>query len=286
LLARGGNRHTEQHRRRSGATSPAATANERPVRPDEPPILVLRKAWRVLDAFSPERPTLDFQEIRAATGLPATTCLRLVRNLVSEGLLAQNGDRYRLGLTILRWAAGARAGMRLIDIVLPLLEELRDDSGETAGLFVREGDSRVCVALAETHHAVARRLWIGHALPLHVGSPGKVLLAYDEDGVAGPGRRRLSASTERTITDPRKLEAELEGIRRRSYATSFGEWDLDVSGIAAPVFAGDRRIVGAVAISAPAQRLGPADEERVAPMVVRAALDASVQLAYLPEAPS
>jgi len=280
MVARGGNRHPQQHGRLAGAASPAANGRERPL---GPPILVLRKAWRVLDAFSPERPTLEFQEIRAATGLPSTTCLRLVRNLVSEGVLAQTGDRYRLGLTILRWAAAARAGISLIDVVAPLLDELRDETGETAGLFVREGGSRVCIALAETRHAVARRLWVGHALPLHVGSPGKVLLAYAGEAAGASGRGRLVASTERTITDPAQLEAELGRIRERSYATSFGEWELEVSGIAAPVFAGERRCVGAVAISAPAQRLGPDDEARVAPMVVRAALDASMQLAYLPE---
>ena len=234
MVARGGNRHTEQH----GRLGPAVSGAGSPERPSDPPILVLRKAWRVLDAFSPERPTLDFGEIRAATGLPSTTCLRLVRNLVGEGLLAQTGERYRLGLTILRWAAGARAGIRLIDIVTPLLEDLRDETGETAGLFVREGDARVCVALAETRHAVARRLWIGHALPLHVGSPGKVLLAYDDNGVDAAASACLIAATERTITDSAQARSRASQDPRAVVCDELRRMELDVSGIAAPVFAG------------------------------------------------
>ena len=79
-MARGGNRHTDQDWRLGTPISRVVNGRERT---SDPPILVMRKARRILDAFSPERPTLDFQDIRAATGLRSTTCLRLVRNLVN-----------------------------------------------------------------------------------------------------------------------------------------------------------------------------------------------------------
>jgi IclR family acetate operon transcriptional repressor len=244
-------------------------------------ILVLGKAWAIMEAFSAERPELDLQEIRAATGLPATTCLRLVRNLVKAGLLAQIEDRYRVGLAVLRWAGAARSGLRLGDVAMPFVERLRDETGETAGLFVREGASRVCIAIAETRHSVVRRLWVGHTNPLHVGAPGKVLLAFDDASRAAIGDGPFVAMTERTLSDPAKLESALRRIRKNGYATSFGEWDVDVVGIAAPVFGPDDRAIAAIGISAPALRLSPDDEPRLAPLIVRAARDASEQVSHL-----
>ena len=50
---------------------------------------------------------------------------------------------------------------------------------ESSGLFVRNGDQRVCIALSESTRAVGRRLTLGNVLPIHVGAPGKTLLAFD-----------------------------------------------------------------------------------------------------------
>lgn len=171
----------------------------------------------------------------------------------------------------------------MVDLLMPYLERLRDETGETAALFVRQGSTRVCAALAETTHSVVRRLWVGHAIPLYLGSPGKVLLAFADDADAVL-RGKLTAATPRTITDAGKLREALEQIRAAGYATSFGEWDIDVAGIAAPVFGSGGRIAAAVGISAPAQRLGPEQAKRYAPLIVQAARDASAQLALLPAA--
>lgn len=222
-------------------------------------VRVLGKVRDILDAFTLERPELELREIRETTGMPTTTCVRLLRNLVRDGLLTQDArGRYRIGLAVLRWAAVARQGLGIVELASPLLEKLRDATGETAGLFVRHETFRVCIALAETRRAIGRRLYVGHILPAHAGSPGKVLLAFGERARAEIRSRRLEASSARTIVSHEELDAELDLVHERGYATSFGEWDLEVAGVAAPVFGAEGRVAAAVAISAPAQRLGPA----------------------------
>lgn len=243
-----------------------------------PPILVFRKAWRILNAFDPQHPELEFQEIRAATGLPATTCMRLVRNLVNGGVLAQTGDRYRIGLAPVRWALAARSGLQMVQLIDPLLEQLRDETGETAGLFVRQDSSRICISVAETTHSVVRKLSVGHASPVNAGAPGKVLLAF---GVEGIPSGKLERTSPVSITDPRILATELQSIRARGYATSFGEWDIDLAGVAAPVFAADGTLAAAIGISAPAQRLTPERAQQVIPLVADIAREASDQLRLL-----
>jgi IclR family transcriptional regulator, acetate operon repressor len=247
-------------------------------------VLVLGKALDILDLFTLEQPELSLRDIRERSGLPVSTCARLVHNLVVHGVLSEHGGRYRIGLTVLRWSAVARQGLDVVEIVAPLLARLRDASGETAGLFVLDRDRRVCVALAESRQAVGRRLTLGHTLPAHVGSPGKVLLAFDDTARARILAAPLEPPPGGRAANPAKLAKELDAIREQGFATSFGEWQAEVAGVAAPVFAADGELAGAIAVSAPRERLGPEVlEERIA--AVRAvAAEASAQLGYQPVA--
>jgi DNA-binding IclR family transcriptional regulator len=245
-------------------------------------VLVLGKVKDILDLFTLEEPELDLRQIRAASGLPSSTALRLLRNMVSDGLLSQEDGRYRIGLSVLRWAAVARQGLGLIETAMPVLRALRDETGESAGLFVRDGDLRVCVALAESTRAVGRRLVLGHVLPIHAGAPGKTLLAFDADPSRVLAHLDLTALSARTLTDRPSLEKELQRIRNDGFAVSQGEWDLEVSGVAAPVFGSEGQLLAVIGVSAPSTRL-TSDRLPVVIKSVRAgAAEISAAHGYLP----
>lgn len=220
------------------------------------PVLVLQKAVRVLDAFTGPSPELTLGEIREATGYPASTCARLVHNLVREGLLVRTGDGYRIGVAVLRWSAAALQGLDLVAVVTPLLEQLRDATGESAALFVRQGLRRSCVAVAPTRHTVIWQLHVGLSTPLHVGSGGRALLAFDEGALDDVLRAPLEGFTAHTITDPDALRRVLAETRRTGVARSDQELDRDVAGVSAPVF-GPAGVLAAVGVAGPAQRFGP-----------------------------
>jgi DNA-binding IclR family transcriptional regulator len=135
-----------------------------------------------------------------------------------------------------------------------VLAELAATTGESAQLFVREGDRRVCVAVHERAAGLRDTVPLGAVMPLERGSGGKVLLAWADDG-AGHG---VAAS-------------ELAAIRRRGWADSVGEREPGVASVSAPVRDADGRVVAAISVSGPIGRLGQQPGRRLAGSVGAAA---------------
>lgn len=242
------------------------------------PILVLRKAVRLLDSFTVDQPELSLGELRARTGLPASTCARLVRNLVDAGLLDRVDDRYRVGVTALRWAAAAERGLDLVSVLNPVLQRLRDSTGESAALYAVQSGQRVCLAVAQTRQPVIWQLHVGLATPLHVGSGARALLAFDEglaeEVLAGPKR----SFTDQTLVDPEALRRALRRTRRRGVAVSRGELDQGVAGVSAPVFDSKGRVRAALGVAGPSQRFTARAIAHHTPLVLAAAREASALL--------
>ena len=239
------------------------------------PLLVLGKIRQIIEVFAPDRPELTFLEIRKATGLPASTCQRLVANMVAEQFLDRHGDRYRIGLRFGYWASPAGAGLDVSEVVRPALEWLRDATGETSCLYRRESDVRVCVAMAETYHAIRREMHVGKLMPLHAGSASRVLLAWEESIVDEVLDQPLERFTTTTVTDPAQLRALLAQTRQQGYAVTFEERDPGAASVSAPVFGPGRALVGALGISGPTQRISIQQSAEWAPLAVRAAEQAT-----------
>ncbi|SNT47835.1 transcriptional regulator, IclR family [Actinacidiphila glaucinigra] len=246
------------------------------------PLLVLQKIRQILECFTIERPELTLQEITRITGLPASTCQRLVHNLLREGFLDRDGDVYRIGLHFVQWAAPGTFGLDLVRLTRPALQRLRDRTGETACLYVRDGAHRTVVSLAESHHVVMRMFAVGMVMSLHAGSAGKVFMAFDPTARRDAVGHGLTRHTPRTVVDIDLLDDQLEEIRRNGFSASFEERDMGAASISAPVFDSTGELAAALGIGAPTQRLTPAEVGRLAPTVVEAAEEASRCLGYRP----
>ncbi|NVN00032.1 IclR family transcriptional regulator [Arthrobacter sp. SDTb3-6] len=218
-------------------------------------LLVLGKISSILDAFSLSSPVLSLGDIRESTGLPTSTVQRLVTNLTSQGFLDRDEDAYRIGMRMAYWAAPATRGVEVLDIVGPLLKKLRDATGETACFFKTEQRERMCVALAETHHALRREMHLGKVLPLHAGSAGRVLLAWDAPLMDAIVRDPLESITDATITTSEYLVSAVKKTRTDGYAITVGEREDGASGLSAPVFDSRAELVGAVTVSGPTLRM-------------------------------
>ncbi|MBO0873690.1 MAG: IclR family transcriptional regulator [Pseudonocardia sp.] len=242
------------------------------------PLLVLVKIKQILASFTIERPELTLQQIIRTTGLPSSTCQRLVQNLVREGFLDRDGDEYRIGLGFVQLAAPGTFGLDLVRLTRPPLLRLRDETGETACLYVRDGAHRTVVALAESRHPVVRLFVVGMVMPLHAGSAGKVFLAFDPAARKDAIAHGLSRFTSHTIVDIDLLQEQMGQIRQAGYAASFEERDLGAASISAPVFGLTGDVVAVIGIGAPTQRMVPDDVPRLAPLVMEAARQASHRL--------
>ena len=207
----------------------------------------------VILSFLSEGGPATLAEVVDGTGLPRPTAYRLLSALEAHHLVGRVGRRYALGLRLLGWGSKA-VGLDLVEAARPVLVALRDETGESVQLYVREGDLRVCVASVERASGGLRdTVPVGAVLPLDRGSGGKVLLAWAEDG-----GRFIEA-------------AELEEIRRRGWAESVAEREAGVASVSAPVIDSGGTLRAAVCASGPASRLGERPGERLAVPVVAAA---------------
>ena len=218
---------------------------------------VLDKSVTILAALAESGP-LSLAGLVEATGLSRPTAHRLAGALEAHRLVGRDGTgRYRLGLRLLGWAGAVSAELGLVEAARPVLEALRDETGESAQLFVRDGDSRLCVASSERPAGLRDTVPVGAVLPVDRGSGGKVLLAF---APAAEGRDRAGV-------DP----AELETIRRRGWADSVAEREAGVCSVSAPVLDAAGRVHAALGVSGPVNRMGRQPGKRLAGPVVAAA---------------
>lgn len=244
------------------------------------PTLVLRKVADILNCFSIDAPEPTLQEITRMTGLPSSTCQRLVQNMVREGFLDRDGDHYRVGLGLVRWAAAGTVGLDIVRLVKPVLQELRDLTGETACFYVRDGAFRTIVAVAETRHVVIRPFIVGQVMPLHAGAPGKVFLAFDPAAPTALENSDLVKFTEYTPGSFAEIDAQVARTREQGFCAAFGERHEGVGSISAPVFDHQGRLAGALGLGFPTQRVTEDDVPRLAPLVMEAARTASAALGH------
>ena len=215
---------------------------------------VLDKVVVILSLLSEGGPA-TLAEVVVGTGLSRPTTHRLLSALEAHRLVGRDGGRYSLGMRLSLW--GSRAvGLDLIEAGRAALVALRDETGESTQLYVREGDRRVCVASVERAGGGLKDIVpVGAVLPLDRGSGGKVLLAWAEDGGSFPGAGA----------------AELEETRRQGWAESVAEREAGVASVSAPVFGPGGELRAAVCASGPVSRLGERPGEWLAAPLVAAA---------------
>lgn len=203
---------------------------------------VLDKATLVLSAL--ETGPLTLAGLVSATELARPTAHRLAVALEHHRLVARDlQGRFVLGPRLSELAAAAGED-RLLATAGPVLARLRDITGESAQLFRRQGDLRVCVAAAELSSGLRDTVPIGAQLTMSAGSAAQVLLAWDEPDHA-----------KRTLHSASFTTASLAAVRRRGWAQSVGEREPGVASVSAPVRAPSGKVIAALSCSGPVERL-------------------------------
>ena len=200
-------------------------------------------------------------ELVEDTGFPRATAHRLALALETHRLLTRDPDgRFVLGARLGELAAAVPDPV--VAAATPALAWLRDECGESAQLYRRDGAERVCVAVAERTHGLRTTVPVGSRLPLTAGSGAQVLCAWAaDDDVVDLRGARFSART-------------LAEVRRRGWAQSVAQREAGVASVSAPVrvvHAGHPAVLAAVSVSGPVERLGRSPGARLAPLVVAAA---------------
>lgn len=200
---------------------------------------VLDKAVSILDAVAVAPRSLT--DLLDATGLPRATAHRLAVALEVHGLLRRETDgRFALGLHLAALGGAAAAAFPLAELARPAMETLRDATGESVQLYVRDGDGRRCVASLDSPSELRTIVAVGAVLPLDRGSAGRALLDPDASG-------------------------------RRGWVESVEEREPGVASVSAPIAGVDGSVVAAVGVSGPVGRTTRQPGRRYGAAVVAAA---------------
>jgi IclR family acetate operon transcriptional repressor len=230
-------------------------------------------ALRVLEEVAARQPA-GVGELARGLGLPKSTVQRSLRTLHEAGWIRPAGGevtRWQVTSKALQVARRTELGLR--DAAMPVMEELRQRTGETIHLMVPEGDAVVLIERLETDKPLRIVLPLGIRLPLHASANGKAVLAH-----LARTPVELPAYTETTITDPVTLGAELAAVHTRGYADNRGEWRSDIAAVAAAVLGSDGPIAS-LSISTPASRMPDELRAEYGKLVTRAARTLAESLA-------
>ncbi|HEX5366727.1 MAG TPA: IclR family transcriptional regulator [Acidimicrobiales bacterium] len=209
---------------------------------------VLDKAVAVLGAL--EDGPRGLAGLVATTGLSRATAHRLAVALEAHGLVRRDDEgRFSLGLRLIGLGQAAAAGLPGWLGARPALARLQQDTGESVQLFVREGDTRVCVQSLEAPHELRTIVPVGARLPLDRGSAGHVLR---------PGALPVATG---------------------GWVESVEERQPGVASVSAPVTDPGGRVVAAVSVSGPVERTSRAPGRRYGSAVVAAARQVSASMA-------
>ncbi len=216
---------------------------------------VVDKTVAILTAAAVEPRSLS--DLVAATALPRATAHRLAVALEAHRLLARDVEgRFLLGPRVAELAAALPDP--LVSAAAPVLAWIRDECGESAQLYRRDGSERVCVAAAERSHGLRTTVPVGSRLPLTAGSGAQVLLAWSDAALDLPVQAEFAA---RTLAD----------VRRRGWAQSVAQREAGVASVSAPVLTSAGELLAAVSISGPIERLGRSPGARFAPVLMAGA---------------
>ena len=224
------------------------------------------KSVAILSAVAAAPRTLA--ELVEATELPRATAHRLAVALEVHRLIGRDVEgRFVLGPRIGEYAAALPD--RLIAAAQPVLAWVRDESGESAQLYRRDGSERVCVAAAERATGLRTTVPVGSRLPLTAGSGAQVLCAWSDP-----------ATLTDVLADSEFTPRLLAEVRRRGWAQTVGQREAGVASVSAPVRAASGgELLAAISISGPIERLGRAPGQRFAPILVAGARRIAAALA-------
>jgi DNA-binding IclR family transcriptional regulator len=222
----------------------------------EPGVAAVNRALTILQAFENSVEGMSLAEISMATGLYHSTILRIGDSLLHHGYLRRLEDgRFKLGPTPFYLGMLYQESFRLWDDASPILRELVRATGETAAIYIRDGDYRVCLHRMTQPRSVRMHVREGERVELEKGAAGRMILAFT-------GKRGR----------------QYDQIRQAHYAISLAERRSETAAIACPVFGVRQSLVCSISLGMPLFRFNKKRFEESLPLVMQAGVALSERL--------
>ncbi|MCU4800807.1 IclR family transcriptional regulator [Halobacteria archaeon HArc-gm2] len=224
-----------------------------------PPLKTIQRAFEILELLR-EGKSVGVAELARRMDLPKSTVHDYLRSLNTMGYVVNEGQEYKLSFRLLELGGQVKYSNRLFHVAKPELDRLVEETGELASVNVEERGHFVILHAKYGDESLQLGIYPGMTIPIHTHAAGKVMLAGfpDEKVDRILDEHGLEQRTEHTITDRDELAAELDAIGERGYGVDWNEQIVGMGVVAAPVEI-DGRVIGAIGLVCPTDRLDDAD---------------------------
>lgn len=231
------------------------------------------KGLRILEALAMSDQPCGISELARACAITKSNAHRLLKTLEGHRYVRQDPATRAYHLTLKLWELGMRVrnNLDLRRAAAPHLRALAAATRESVHLSMLDEGEVVYVDKIDSTQAVRAYVRAGDRAPAYCVATGKAILAFQTEDVIDAASAKMKAFTPLTITEPRKLKADLARIRAQGYALTRGEWRPGVLGIAAPIRGRTGPVVGAVGVAGPIDRIKKAEIPRLIDTVLAAA---------------
>jgi len=245
----------------------------------------VRKALDILGCFSASKPGWGISELSRELHLSKSHVHQLLKSLEEKGFVQRDFivQRYKLGFKLMELGEIVSQTLDVRRAAAPYMQDLQRQVGGTVSLRVLDNDGLLIVERIEPVDFLRVAYPVGTRLPYNHGAGGKVLLAFmDEEERKRLFRRKpLKTLTKKTITDPKRLERELNTIRKRGFALSKGEAvPGGAVGVAAPIRDSRGTVTAALAVTLPASLVPNVSFQRIIRAAISMAYRISESLGY------
>jgi IclR family acetate operon transcriptional repressor len=235
------------------------------------------RAIAILQCFSAEQPAMSVIDIQKRVGLSRPTLYRLLHTLSSRGLIHAEGDpqRFKLAQGVMKLSHVWLKGLEVVNVARPILEGLREATGETAALFSLQEDRGVCVLECRSRHVLSISRGVGDSMKITNGATGKAMLAFMEDETQAEYLDRLPRDAQRL-----HLDDALRAAKRNGYAISRGEIFVGAVAVSCPYFDHRGAVVGSIGLYGPSARVTDDKVPHFAKLVLAAGAELSSLLGF------
>jgi IclR family transcriptional regulator, acetate operon repressor len=237
-----------RRRKRAPSVKPQATAGPRS----------LARILGLFEVLAKRSEGRTLAELNALLRSPKSSLLNLLRPLVTDGYLNYEDGRYWLGTSVFRLAASIMSVWNFSSTLRPYLEELAQRADESVYIGVLDPVVKTVtfVDAIDSHHPVRFSVPIGTVAPLYCTAAGRVLLAFSSAEFLSEYLRTAKLEP-RAPTTQKALRVAVSEVRESGIAISVGESIPGAAAIAAPIFGSDGKVMAAIVVGGPAERLSP-----------------------------
>jgi IclR family KDG regulon transcriptional repressor len=246
----------------------------------------VQRAFKLLRILAASRRPMSLAEIARESGLHKSVCHRLLVTMADEGAIDQvaSDGKYRIGVGLFALGQAATGQMHLASAAASVVRDLMEKCGESVYLTVETNGGRLCIAKADSPHAIRHYIPLGEVLPLNAGAGGKVLLAAytREEFDAYIATEKNLAQGPNVEHDPEALWEALGEVRRQNVAWSLQERTEDGASIGVPIRDHTGAVVASLTIAGPASRFTKEAKEQFYKHIVEAGDELSRRLGFVP----